>query len=292
LPKLRSRRPSSSRQGSSRSRSKPSLSDRLSWINRSYKSFTDPIYAIIFDKPVTHHSSKLSYLSLLFSASFFSLAALFSISILFSLFPLSLTRLDWYLRFFASFAESAPLLIASFSFGIASVLIHDSSRARAKLLILLRRLSRTFVIGVLLLLPIQLAFGVRFANRNFNINRSEIVRISSQSRDLQSTISEVSSKDQLQTLLQQRGLGVDVQRLNLMELDEAKAQASSVLIEQTDKRIIELNLLRQRRLITDLVDGTKLILSWLAIFFYFAFLQRVTKRLSIRTIDQSSHPSP
>ena len=292
MPKLRSRRSSSSRQRSSRSRSKPSLSDRLTWISSSYKSFVDPIYAIIFDKPETHHSSKLSYLSILFSASFFSLAALFSISILFSLFPLSLTQLDWYLRLFASFAESAPLLIASFSFGIAAVLIHDSSHARTKLLALLRRLSRTFVVGVLVLLPIQLALGVRFANRNFNINRAEIFRISSQSSELQSTISKAISKDQLQILLQQRGLGVDVQRLTLMELDEAKAQATSVLIEQTDKRLIELNLLRQRRLITDLADGTKLILSWLAMFFYLAILQRVTKRLSIRTIDQSSHPSP
>lgn len=259
---------------------------RTSRRRRKPNSALKYIFDIFRDKPSEKPSSGLGYASIAFSFSFYSLSALFVVSIVFSLFPLRLSQSDWYLRQFASFAEAAPLLIAALSFAVAAVLSADSARKAANLLILVRRITRPLVIALLLLLPLQLVLGARFANRNYNANSAERERLAEQARQFDLTLRKAGSKQDFRDLLLKRGIGIDPARLNSMSLPEAKVQAAAVINQQINKQIADLKLARQRRLITDLVDVVKLFFSWVSLTSFFVVLQRVTKGMSLQSIDQ------
>lgn len=230
--------------------------------------------------------SGLGYLSVVLSLAFYSLLALFIVSIVFSFFPLRLGRPDWYLRQLASFAEAAPLLIAAFSFAVASVLSADSPRKAANLLILLRRITRPLVIVLLLLLPIQLALGARFANRNYNANRAERARLAEQTRQFDLMLSKAESKQEFREILSKRGIGADTDRLDSISLADAKMQAIAVINQQINSQISELKIARQRRLIADFLDVAKLFLSWMSLSFFFSLLQRVLKGMSLQSLGK------
>ena len=259
---------------------------RTSRRRRKPNSVLKYIFDIFRDKPSEKSSTGLGYASIAFSFSFYSLLALFTVSIVFSFFPLRLSQSDWYLRQFASFAEAAPLLIAALSFAVAAVLSADSARKASNLLIFVRRITRPLVIVLLLLLPLQLVLGVRFANRNYKATSAERERLAGRARQFDLILRKAQSKQDFRDLLLKRGIGVDSAQLNSMSLPEAKAQAVAVINQQTSKQIADFKLARQRRLITDLVDLAKLLFSWISLTSFFVALQRVTKGMSLQSIDQ------
>ena len=244
------------------------------------------ILDVFSDKPSAKSLSGLGYLSIALSFAFYSLLALFSVSVVFSLFPIRFSQPDWYLRQFASFAEAAPLLIAAFSFAVAAVLSADSARNAENILILLRRIIRPLVIALLLLLPLQLVLGARFANRNYNANRAERNRLAEQGKEFILAIRNVESKQKFRELLLKRGIGIDLDRFSAMSLPAAKAQTAAVINQQINRQLVELKSARQRRLLADLVDITKLFISWISLSSFFIVLQRVTKSMSLQAFDQ------
>ena len=290
MPQPRHRSSKSIRRRSSTSR-KSSFLSVLSFKGLFPKTLFKSISAVIADKPSSHCASPLAYLSKILYVAFASLISLFIISFAFSLFPLRLTQPEWYLRVCASFAEAAPLLIVAFSFAIASTLISGSTRLDSRILFL-RRISRFLVSFLLILLPAQLIFSVRFANRNFNANQSERFRIVSQAKSFEASFAQTTSKAQFQNLLLQKGIGVDIKSLNSISLSDAKIKASKIFNTQVNQQLIQLNQLRKRRLITDTTDALKLIFSWLAIIFYFAVFQRVARSLVSCFMNSSSSSSP
>lgn len=177
-------------------------------------------------------------------------------------------------------------MIAALSFAVAAVLSADSARKAANLLIFVRRITRPLVIVLILLIPLQLVLGVRFANRNYNANSAERKRLAEQARQFDLILRKAQSKQDFRDLLLKQGIGVDSAQLNSMSLPEAKAQAVAVINQQTSKQIADFKLARQRRLITDLVDLAKLLFSWISLTSFFVVLQRVTKGMSLQSIDQ------
>lgn len=280
-----SRRHSPSRNRRRSSRKSSSFFRDSSAARRKINASLRLIPEVFADKGSTKSASTLGHLSLALSASFYGLTALFTVSIVFSLFPLRLSQADWYLRQFASFAEAAPLLIAALSFALASIFCADSTRVAAKRLLLLRRIIRPLVVIVCLLFPVQLALGARFANRNYNANRAEVIRLSDQNKKLTDSISSSDSKKKFQEILLKRGIGVDTERLDSISLPEAKAQALAVINQQFNRQATDFRIQRRRRLVTDLMDASRLLVSWLAISFFFISYQGIARSLSLRSLD-------
>jgi hypothetical protein len=285
--------PQSSRHPRSRSRRRSSAQKNVSFfrfnilsIPYGLKFVLKFLYEVLSDSSATTQYSALGHLSNALWASFCGLSFLFILSVLFSLFPFRLSQLDWYLRQFATFAEAAPLLIAALSFALASVLSSNTPRASSKRLILLRRIIRPLVIILLVLLPIQLFLGARFANSNLNINRAERARLSDQGDQLKQSINDAGSKQIFQDLLLKRGIGVDNQKLGNFTLNQAKSQAIAVVDQQYKSQILDLKFRSRRRLLTDILDVARLTLSWLVILLTSVVFQKITKAMSLRSPDQ------
>lgn len=210
-------------------------------------------------------------------------------SFVFAQFPLRLLQPDWYLRLFASFAQGSPILIAAFSFGISAILITDSSRvSRYSLLFSLRRCSRILVIASLIILPLQVILSARFANQNLNASRAERSRIVNQQSDFNTLLQQASSKQDFLLVLQSKGIGVDLSRLESISLADAKQRSANIVNQQFNRQLIDLKKNRKQRFITDIVDAVKLFISWLAILLFFSFSQKITKRLTFNSGFSSS----
>jgi hypothetical protein len=282
LPPSRSESAPPNRRRSSRKRG--SKTKRSFFTLRKIKSLFRLVPGVLADKIYANNqvSSSDVFSSALF-ASFYALTLLFIVSVAFSSFPLRLGQIDWHLRQLSSFAESAPLLVAAFSFALASVSIVSTTRAAAKKLLLMRRIIRPLVIILCVLLPVQVALSARFANRNYNSNRAEAVRLSDQNNKIKNSLLNANSKLNFQDVLLKLGIGVDSQKFDTISLPEAKNQALAVINQQYNQQISQLSMQRRRRLLIDLLNGMRLFASWIAILFFFISYQKFTKTLSIRS---------
>lgn len=257
---------------------------RKSLLLRRHKfksTYLSILVAVFADRYTSSSSSRFANLSSILSTAAASLFALFLISYLSSFIPARLGELNWYLKQSALFVQSAPLLIASAVFSIASILSSESPSKGAQVLGILRRIVRPLVLTTLCLIPILIALSLIFTYQNVRLSYSAQSRIASQARDSLTSINRTKSKDDFVNSLKQLGLGVDSPSLQELSLPELQAQSRAVINQQFNSRVIEIKTARRRRFTTDSIDSIKLISSWVVTTLFLVAVQRAAKSISI-----------
>lgn len=250
--------------------------------NRLIRFVVQPFYWALINKPSGLSSSTAFFVSRIYVAGFYSLASLFVFSILFSLFPIQISKLDWYLRQAGSVASSMPLLIASLCFAVAGILHSDRSSRDFSLLAIVGRIGRFGSILLMVSLPFLIGFSIRFANQNLNLSRAQQFKIQAEFNEFKLEANRLSTSKDFVSLLQAKGLSVSSRTDESLSLPNIRSSTLNILSDQVERQLQEIYLQRRRRLITDVSDAFKLILSWLAFIFFFSTLQQFSASIKNR----------
>jgi hypothetical protein len=162
------------------------------------------------------------------------------IALVFNAIPARLRGPEWYLQVIAAVAESAPVFVVAFVLGLVSLVIGTQDSAALVFHRRLQRASRLMSWIVLALIPLQIGFTVWLYGQAFNLDRTQLNAIRTQSEALISGAQSQTGKGEFVAFLRSNNMEANLAAIEAAPLAEVKSafiQRMQIVQKEQEQRL-------------------------------------------------------
>jgi len=137
--------------------------------------------------------------------------------------PVRLSGPEWYLQVINAMGESAPVWILAYLLGLASLALADQDPESLAFHRRLTRSSRVLSLIVVALIPLQIGFVVWLYGGAFDMDRTQLNAIRSQTKALIAGAEQQTSKEAFVAFLRSRNITANLDAIEASPLSEVKS---------------------------------------------------------------------